>query len=82
MDKKCRTHRSYEDCVKMHSKGLKGRQHVGDLDVSRRIIKFLVTIYRLITIERPTRKKLPMTSGAGLPGCSNCQVHTHSAHSI
>jgi hypothetical protein len=57
MGKKRRTHRSYEECVKMYSKGLKGRQHVGDLDVSRRIIKFLVTIYRLMTIERSTRKK-------------------------
>ena len=56
MGKKCRMHRSYEECVKMYSKGLKGRQHVGDLDVCRRIITFLVTIYRLMTIERPTRK--------------------------
>jgi len=38
MGKKCRTHRSYEECIKMYSKGLKGRQHVGDLEVSRRII--------------------------------------------
>ena len=57
MGKKCRTHRSYEECVNMYSKDLQGRQHVGDLDVSRKIIKFLVTIYRLMTIERPTRKK-------------------------
>jgi hypothetical protein len=40
----------------MYSKGLKGRQHVGDLDVFRGIIKFLVTVYRLMTLERPTRK--------------------------
>jgi len=43
MGKKCSRHRSYEECVKMYSKGLNGRQHVGDLDVSQEIIKFLVT---------------------------------------
>jgi hypothetical protein len=80
MGKKCRMHRSYEECVKMYSKGLKGRQHVGDLDVSRRIIKIPVIIYRLMTIERPTRKNLPMTTGGGLQACRKCQVHTHSAY--
>lgn len=82
MGKKCSTHKSYEECVKMYSKGLNERQHVGDLAVSRGIIKFLVTVYRLMTFEMPTRKKLPMTTGAGLPACRNCQVHTHSAYPI
>jgi hypothetical protein len=82
--KKYRTHtrRSYEECVKMYSKGLKRRQHVGALDVSQRIIKFLVTVYRLMTRERPTRKKLLVTSGSRLPACRNSQVHTHSEYPI
>jgi hypothetical protein len=49
MGKECSTHTSYEERVKMYSKDLKGRQHVEDLEVTRRIMKFLATSYRWMT---------------------------------
>jgi hypothetical protein len=51
MGKECSMHTSYEEGVKMYSKDLKGRQHAWGLEATRRIIKFLVTSYRLMTTK-------------------------------
>jgi hypothetical protein len=51
MGKECSMHTSYEERVKTYSKDLKGRQQAGGLEVTRRIITFLVTSYRLMTTK-------------------------------